>query len=179
MTLETSGPGHVVPDEVADQLGQHLVRLIRLIDRSRAQHASTRGEYGVEHAAYVLLFHLVSEGPRRAGELAESVHSDPSTVSRQVANLVQLGLVERQSDPRDGRACLLAATDEGVRLFERARTTRSAHIAGLLTDWSVADREQLAALLGRFAGALEKDSEVSPAQRFRRPATTADHEEEE
>jgi hypothetical protein len=91
VTLEMSESGHAAPEEVADRLGRHLVRLIRLIDRSRAHHAATRDEYGMEHAAYVLLFHLVSEGPRRAGELAEAVHSDPSTLSRQVANLVQLG----------------------------------------------------------------------------------------
>jgi hypothetical protein len=58
------------------------------------------------------------DGPRRAGALADAVHSDPSTISRQIGHLVKLGYVERTADPEDGRATLLAATDEGRRVLE-------------------------------------------------------------
>ena len=53
---------------------------------------------------HFLLVHLVKGGPQRSGALAEAVHSDPSTISRQVAHLVRLGLVERTADPEDREA---------------------------------------------------------------------------
>ena len=49
-----------------------------------------------------------ADAHRRA--LAAAVHSDPSTVSRQVAALVRAGLIERQADPEDGRASVLVPT---------------------------------------------------------------------
>ncbi|MFC7655700.1 MarR family winged helix-turn-helix transcriptional regulator [Pseudonocardia benzenivorans] len=89
------------------------MRLVRLIERAYALHQIEHPD-GVERATYVLLVHLVKDGPYRSRALADAVHSDPSTVSRQVAHLVRLGLVERVTDPDDGRAVLLVATDEGV-----------------------------------------------------------------
>ncbi len=133
----------------ADRLGHELIRLARLLDRAAAQLHTQSGD-GIERAAYVLLVHLVKSGPQRLTALAESVHSDPSTVSRQIAQLVRLSLLERRADPADGRACLLAATDEGHRVFERKRRWRNEHFAAMLTGWSPADLDTLHALLSRF-----------------------------
>ena len=115
----------------ADEIGSQLVRLVRLLERVQAQYQAEHPD-AVERAAYHLLAHLVQDGPRRASALAEAVHSDPSTVSRQVAGLVQLGYVERTADPEDGRATLLAATDEGRRVFEENRQARNRSLAELL-----------------------------------------------
>jgi len=48
-----------------------------------------------ERAAYVLHAGLVIEGPTRSNALAEAVHSDPSTISRQIGHLVKLGYVDQ------------------------------------------------------------------------------------
>ena len=96
--------------QTADEIGSQLVRLVRLLERVQAQYQAEHPD-AVDRATYLLLVHLAKDGARRAGALAEAVHSDPSTVSRQVAHLVQLGLVERVADPADGRATLLVATD--------------------------------------------------------------------
>jgi DNA-binding MarR family transcriptional regulator len=99
--------------------------------------------------------HLAKDGARRAGALAEAVHSDPSTVSRQVAHLVQLGLVERVADPADGRATLLVATDEGRRVFDENRQLRNRGIASLMSEWPDDDRRTFARLLTRFTDSFE------------------------
>src|ERR1700709_2706144 len=91
-----------------DQLSGELVRLNRLLERAQARF-SGHFPHGVERAAFILLVPLVKDGPRRLSTLADAVHSDVSTVSRQVAQLVKLGLVVRQPDPSDGRASLLPA----------------------------------------------------------------------
>jgi DNA-binding MarR family transcriptional regulator len=154
-----SSEGAAVPAEhelaVADAVATQLGRLMRLVERAQAQYHAEHPD-AVERATYHLLVHLVNDGPRRAGALAEAVHSDPSTVSRQIAHLVRLGLVERRADPEDGRASLLAATAEGRRVFAENRRLRNAKIAALMADWSAADREALRELLNRFADAFEK-----------------------
>jgi len=145
----------VKPTDQADELGTHLARLIRLFDRMQAQYQMDNPE-AVERAAYLLLVHLVKDGPRRPGALAEAVHSDPSTVSRQLAQLVKAGLVVRTPDPGDGRATLIAATDEGRRVFEENRRIRNESLAALLADWPEAERADLTRLLGRFVTQLEE-----------------------
>ena len=123
----------------ADAVGTQLIRLVRLIERAHAQHLADQPD-ALERATYHLLVHLVKDGPRRAVALAEAVHSDPSTVSRQIAQLVRLGLVERTADPEDGRATLLVATAKGRRVFEENRRARNAQIAALMVDWPETDQ---------------------------------------
>ncbi|MBA2323081.1 MAG: MarR family transcriptional regulator [Pseudonocardiales bacterium] len=136
-------------DTEYDQLSGELARLNRLLDRAQARFSAQFGD-GLERAAFVLLVHLVKDGPRRLSALAEAVHSDISTVSRQVTQLVQLVLVARQPDPSDGRASLLAATDEGRATFEAKRARRNQNMAKVLAEWTPADRATLCRLLGRF-----------------------------
>lgn len=139
---------------LADDLGRALIRLVRLIERKRDRYHAEHPD-GIERAAYVLLAHLVLTGPQRAGALAEAVHSDPSTVSRQVAHLVQLGLVERVADPADGRATLLVATEEGRRVFDENRQLRNRALASMMSDWPDAERRDFARLLTRFTDGFE------------------------
>ena len=138
----------------ADEVGTQLIRLVRLIERTQVQYQAEHPD-AVERATYHLLVHLVKDGPRRAGALAEAVYSDPSTISRQIGHLVKLGYVERTADPEDGRATLLAATGEGRRVFEENRRLRNESIARMLGHWSERDREALCALLSRFTTDFE------------------------
>ncbi|MEP7179046.1 MAG: MarR family transcriptional regulator, partial [Pseudonocardiales bacterium] len=89
-------------------------------------------------------------GPMRSSELAERIESDPSTVSRQVATLVDDGLLERRADPEDGRACLLVPTAKGHAVLSEHNAIRLQHFTGMLGDWSDADLRTFAALLQRF-----------------------------
>jgi DNA-binding MarR family transcriptional regulator len=136
-------------DSEFDLLSAELVRLGRLLERVHARF-SAQFQDGVERAAFLLLVHLVRTGPQRLSALAEAVHSDVSTVSRQVTQLVRLGLVAREPDPSDGRASLLAATERGHESFEAKRRRRNQNMAGVLAGWSADDRHQLCTLLGRF-----------------------------
>jgi DNA-binding MarR family transcriptional regulator len=138
----------------ADAVSTALIRLVRLLERTRAQYQAENPD-AVERATYLLLVHLVKDGPRRAGALADAVHSDPSTISRQIGHLVKLGYVERTADPEDGRATLLAATAEGRRVLEENRRLRNERFSQILASWSDADRAALSAMLGRLATDIE------------------------
>jgi DNA-binding MarR family transcriptional regulator len=141
-----------VSPETVGALGDQVIRLQRAFAAMRHQlvtSGSTSGD-GVEWAAYGLLFQLVSDGPRRSSSLAEAACVDPSTVSRQVAQLVKAGLVERQPDPEDGRASLLVATERGRAAYAAKMVHRQRMFAHVLDGWSDDDVDALTALLARF-----------------------------
>jgi DNA-binding MarR family transcriptional regulator len=141
----------ISPDSVG-ALSEQVLRIQRAFASMRQQLAaagSTSGD-GVEWAAYRLLFQLVQDGPQRSSALAETACVDPSTVSRQVAQLVKAGLVERQSDPGDGRAALLVSTDRGRDAYAAKVEHRQRMFARVLEGWSVDDVDALTALLTRF-----------------------------
>lgn len=140
-------------DEV-EALTSQLMRFVGLMKR-RAAGFGGASAGGIEYAAYGLLAHLVVYGPKRTTALAESVHADPSTVSRQTAALVRHGLLERRPDPVDGRASILAATPEGERVFEVNRVRVNKTMATILEEWSRPDVDRFAGLLSRLNTDLE------------------------
>ncbi|WP_406280224.1 MarR family winged helix-turn-helix transcriptional regulator [Embleya sp. NBC_00896] len=126
---------------------------------SAAAKARNRAEGGPvpDGGDRLLLAYLSLEGPRRVTDLAAMTYLDVSTVSRQVASLVQRGLVERRPDPNDGRGTLLAATDEGHQAFEMYRKRREVELDRVTRDWSADERRTLVHLLSRFNDDLERD----------------------
>ncbi|HMC81173.1 MAG TPA: MarR family transcriptional regulator, partial [Acidimicrobiia bacterium] len=73
------------------------------------------------------------------------------TVSRQVRQLEELGLVVRTQDPVDGRAILLEVTEAGLKALQRMRVEWQKTVAEILESWPQKDRELLGELLERFA----------------------------
>lgn len=133
-------------------LGDDLIRVVKLLHVVR-QHAP-RQHPQVDPMAYPLLFNLRVR-PMRVSALAEVLHSDVSTVSRQVSTLVDLGFVTRGADPDDGRAQALTLTDEGDRLLTAIRDNRDTWMRGLLADWDDDDVATFSTHLRHFASNLE------------------------
>jgi DNA-binding MarR family transcriptional regulator len=132
---------------VGDLLNE-FVRLTRLLHAAKAElHQEHQGQ---DRSAFMLLFPLLVNGPQRARELANAVRADPSTVSRQSAELVRLGLVRREADPWDGRASLLAITAQGEQLCAQIKARREQLISSALTEWPAEQLDTFAALLRRF-----------------------------
>jgi DNA-binding MarR family transcriptional regulator len=139
-----------------------------LLRRSRAISARLSGELHPEldGAAYGLLALLQDAGPLRASDLVARLGLDKSTVSRQLATLVGLGLVDREADPEDGRAQVLRPSAEGAARLARIRAARKARWEADMADWPVADVAALAALLARFNRVGEaRDGGPAPAER--------------
>ena len=149
---QRASSGHSV-DELrgtpSAELSAQLIRLIRLINSVKV-HSAAKQRHGVEFTSYVLLFQRVRTGPLRLSSLAECVHADISTVSRQVSVLVEHGLVEKRPDEQDRRAALLAATDAGLELFHRMRSERNAMFNDVLDGWTPDEIGTLTSLLARF-----------------------------
>ncbi|MCM3302438.1 MarR family transcriptional regulator [Streptomyces pseudogriseolus] len=108
----------------------------------------------MDRAAYLLLNRLDKEGPMGVKALAASMGIDSSTVTRQVAPLVDTGLVKRTSHPEDGRAVVLQLSPRGQARLEEVRASRRQLMAELTQDWAPEEREAFCGLLARFNGAL-------------------------
>ncbi|WP_369135121.1 MarR family winged helix-turn-helix transcriptional regulator [Modestobacter sp. I12A-02662] len=123
-----------------------------LLRRSRAISGRLGGELhrGLDGAAYGLLVLLDDAGALRASDVVTRLGLDKSTVSRQVASLVDLGLVDRAADPADGRAQVLSISVEGHRRLAQLRDARRARWEADLSDWAPHDVATLAELLGRL-----------------------------
>ena len=123
-----------------------------LLRRSRAISAKLARELhpDLDGGAYGLLALLEDTGPLRASDLVPRLGLDKSTVSRQVAALVDLGLVTREADPADGRAHVLRTSAEGSARLARIREARRARWEADLADWPPEDVATLADLLGRL-----------------------------
>ena len=107
--------------------------------------------HGVSLSDLALLLELrdaPGEKLRRA-ELAQRLGVTPSGIARQVAPLERIGLVGRESNPRDARLALVTLTDAGRRVAEEASVTANqAAESALRGIWDADERKQLATLLG-------------------------------
>ena len=143
------GPARDVEQPGFLALERELTVLLR---RARASQGEMAREVhpDLEPSAYGLLVRLDECGRQRATELAAYIGVGKATMSRQLRALEQLGLLAREPDPADGRAWLVALTEEGQQRVSRVREARRARYAGRLADWNPAEVTELARLLNQL-----------------------------
>lgn len=138
------------------ECGHRLAGAMFGLGKQQASLGQRMSRSGVDRSAILLLKALVVQGPSRSSELATAVHSDPSTVSRQVAALVRDGLVERRADPEDGRASVLVPTDRGLALLQAQRQRMGLALARVVRQWEPEDVSRFLELLERFVADHER-----------------------
>ena len=117
--MTTTGPAAVSGDTI--RLYRALARITRSIRRD------ARG-IPIGHGALSALATLVTDGPQRAGALAETEGVSAPALTRLLKFLEDQAYVVRRADPDDRRATLLAATQAGEDLV---RSGRAARLRGL------------------------------------------------
>ena len=127
-----------------------LIRRVRRVigERARAVHDD------LQPASYLMLSWLVDEGPVRASSMVEKFDIDKGAVSRQLQHLDDLGLVERTPDPADGRATLVAASEEAVRRLSDVSEHRRKYLDERLGDWTADELAHFSGLLERYNRSL-------------------------
>jgi DNA-binding MarR family transcriptional regulator len=150
-----ASPESTNPDGEDDttRLADELLRFARL--GSRAKGILHKGEFGAEFSALMLLFPMRFLGPMRVTDLAEVKQADPSTISRQVAQLVKAGLARREADQVDGRASRLAITDAGMQACQRLHEARYTLLSEALGDWPAERIATFADLFREFNSSVE------------------------
>ena len=94
----------------------------------------------------------------RLTDIAASVGVGKPSVSRQIAMLEQLGLVQKEADPLDGRAQAISLTPAGTQQLVNAQTARKQAFHELMADWDVSDLEQLGHLIAQLNATYAKDN---------------------
>jgi DNA-binding MarR family transcriptional regulator len=140
-----------MPPMTASHLGEAqlldaMLALVRGIDRVHSSGTlSARSGVALERGLHPVVMTIAKLEPVRTTDLAAALALNSSTVSRHIARLEQLGLVERTGDPGDARASLLALSDAG----------RHTH-ATLTEAWEEILAEQLALAGSGEAGTLAR-----------------------
>ena len=136
------------------QIEQQLTILLRRVQR--IHFSTSSGDVVLDRSAYGIMCKLADEGPQRLGALASTFGLDPSTITRQVQALEEMGLAKRVTDPSDRRASILDLNDDGRQVLEQTRAHRRARLQLALSDWPEADLQDFARLLGEFNLSLDR-----------------------
>ena len=134
-------------------------QLVRFVRRARA--------YALEHLAEVhpdldyntfVILVAVHDAPDgvRASDLVGDLYVHKSTISRAVSTLEQLELIDRVTDPRDGRAQVLTVRQDAGDRIDAFRERSYAKLGEVLADWSAEEIATFVHQLTRLNDAAEK-----------------------
>jgi DNA-binding MarR family transcriptional regulator len=100
---------------------------------------------------------IEAHGPLTPSELADRERVQRPTATRIVGRLSDAGLVDRTSDPSDGRVSLVSATPQGRQLLGRLRKRKNAYLAKRLSDLDSEDLATLERAAEILEGVLERE----------------------
>ena len=138
-------------NDVAAALRESIGLLLR-----RLRQAPAEGEVTLPESAALTRLHR--GGPATSTALAKLEQISPQSMGATLAALEARGLVERHSDPDDGRRVVLSITGAGRQLVHNKRNARTERLAkALAAGFSPAEIGQLRAaapLLERLAQSI-------------------------
>jgi DNA-binding MarR family transcriptional regulator len=102
---------------------------------------------GLSLTAAATLATLERSGPCRLTALAVSEGVTQPAMTQLIGRLAGSGLVERSSDPADGRVVHVQLTAQGRELVSSRREARARRLSGLLATLTPTDQRALAAAL--------------------------------
>lgn len=118
-------------------------------------------------AALQGVMRIISEsGELRATDLAHQLGIGPAGLSRHIAELEELGWVQRRPDPQDGRAYLISLSAEGRATLADALHRRALLLQDMLKEWTEDQAADTAGCLARLSATLQAST------RSTRPGTT-------
>lgn len=138
-----------------------LQRVIRCLSTTELKHA----DLGVASQG---VLRMIAEHGGRAVDIAGKLGVSAPVLSRHLAELESLGLVERRRDPDDRRAQLVALTESGMAVLEDIEEHRIARLQGYLEGWDEGQAAEAVMAIGQLSDALR-----TGARRMRPTAQTA------
>jgi MarR family transcriptional regulator, transcriptional regulator for hemolysin len=124
--------------DLKKQIVSQLVETSRLLRNYIDHRAKTRG---TTRAQWIVLFRLREQEGLSQVDLADVLELQPISLVRLLDRLVEQGLVERRSDPRDRRANRLFLTAAGRQLANDLDSLRDAIATDVLQGLPVAALE--------------------------------------
>lgn len=139
-------------------LHRALLDIVSVMNRPQRDERLVR-EAGIslDRALFPLLVGIERLGPIGVVELAERAGRDYTTVSRQVAKLEALGLVQRREGASDRRVREAAVTSKGKAMTDRVDAARERIGRAIFATWDAHDVEELVRLMRKLADALKDE----------------------
>jgi DNA-binding MarR family transcriptional regulator len=144
------------PDRWVEDFDRHLTRVSRTVRSSRLHQKVGQGAKVQlpEHLHMTLA--IVGAGEhRRVSDIAAVLDVERSTISRRIAELVELGLVVRDADQTDRRAASLRLTPAGRRAMRRIQSSWFKTLDDVTSEWSEARRVEMLQSMASLADELE------------------------
>ncbi|NLG54202.1 MAG: MarR family transcriptional regulator [Rhodococcus sp.] len=133
---------------------EELVDEVFLFGRALRDALTSDDDSALPPALTGVLFMLSAHGECRQNELAAQLFVGQSALSRQITELVNLGLVERRSDPADGRAFRVSVSDQGHSYIQTIKDRRASRLQALLDGWTETEAADAVASLRRLRESL-------------------------
>jgi DNA-binding MarR family transcriptional regulator len=149
-------------DAGVDPVGVIELELIKLVRYLETFGRRSDLYIRVDRAGYVMLRTLDRLGPTSVNALADELHLDASTVTRQAASLEGAGFVDRRPDPGDRRCVSVLLTPAGGAAMAEVERERRRLLQGLIGGWTASERDSFGGALSRLNLALE-DTRSTPA----------------
>jgi DNA-binding MarR family transcriptional regulator len=129
-----------------------LIDIVGVMNRPQGDERMVR-EAGIalDGALFPLLVGIERRGPIGVVDLADRVGRDYTTVSRQVAKLESLGLVERQASAADRRVREAVVTPRGKTMTDAVDLARDRVGRSIFESWEERDVAELVRLMRKFA----------------------------
>lgn len=109
----------------------------------------------IDRPLFPLLVGIARFAPIGVGELADRAGRDYTTVSRQVAKLAELGLIDRRPSPTDRRVNEAMLSGEGRKVIDALNAARHRLNTPVFSEWSDRDLQELDRLLRRYVDDLQ------------------------
>lgn len=135
-----------------------LIDIVGVMNRPQRDEMMVR-EAGIslDRALFPLLVGIERRGPVGIVDLADRVGRDYTTVSRQVARLESLGLVDRQAGATDRRVRQAIVTPKGKAMTDAVDAARERIGRAIFATWDERDIDELVRLMRKFADTVTDD----------------------
>ena len=128
----------------AETLNQQLWQLRRAVLRDGFLDAiRTMAQLELSVAQMATLMLLEAEGGSTVGDLANDLGRSLSATSRQLDQMVQRGLVQRQEDARDRRVKRVTLTEDGHQLIRQVQRRRAEAQLAVMATLSEPERAEV------------------------------------
>ncbi|WP_404943762.1 MarR family winged helix-turn-helix transcriptional regulator [Rhizobium ruizarguesonis] len=137
-----------------------LGRAFRLSNLVRPSIEATFADFGLDRGEFDVIATLRRSGaPYRLTptEMYSALMISSGGLTHRLDRLEKAGLIRREKSPRDGRSVLVALSEAGAALAEKAFRTDMASEASFLQALDGNEREALAALLRKLIAGIESE----------------------
>lgn len=142
-----------------DLSGTHIYLVLMRARRALAEHAkASLAMMDLGFSDFRILEALLHKGPQLVNHLGRRIELSSGAITAAVDRLEDRGLVARDADTRDARACVVSLTRKGRALIEKAFAAHKKRLDVTAAPLSTSERRRLLALLKKLGRYAEESS---------------------